>query len=788
MKKHIFAVLVLIGLFGVVAGARGAMITIEGYAADKIEIVMPKEAPPEMITGTGTGEEVMGYFQIRAADELAHYLEQITGKKPSRSTGQPHAEPNVLRIWVGTAAVELPKNHTHRFDPELDAYIFEMQDRGLVLAGTGSTRGTYYAACDFLHQLGVRWLLPGPYGEHVPQSKQLVIDKTPGKQVPDFPIRMLQFDGYQGADIRPASWSLHNRLRNWEAGYYGHDKYVSDQGMKGHDEWMALFDGSRRKGQYCTSNPAFVAKAIEEQMERASSKGEQYITYGMMDNHYFCQCQTCRAMDTGDWEHTMGVPSVTDRLLNFKNQVAAAVAKKNPQAHLGIEAYLQMTAPPLREPVHPNLVITYAAISYDPWHSFGDPLSPHRVKAARDLKRWCELSDKVITYEWEPNIISQDMPNARVSIVARNVRFYKQIGVKGTNFEGWTSLNAFGSSPITSWARTRLLWDVTENPDDIMADYCHAAYGPAGPAALDYYTSLDNATDNTRIFSTEDWGYPMLYTDKLLDELEQYVGEGMAAIKDSDATEAQQKRFDILRLQFEYLRHYMAMRSAIDRMEYGKALVENIQGLALLAQIDQINPVGFVPGFSHSSRNDGVFTVKGWQSRIVDLMERTGGGPVPSTHTMTVKGETIATLPKHWRFRIPPKNVSPPEWTAADFNDSNWKRISTTMFWTYQWPGVYNGPAYYRTSVHIDEHWNGKTINFTNVGMFGEQDLYVNGQHVGHRDWNSVWWHNPNYSPWDVDITPAIKAGQDNQITLIVNSPTEWGGSTHRMFLWSPVE
>ena len=124
----------------------------------------------------------------------------------------------------------------------------------------------------------------------------------------------------------------------------------------------------------------------------------------------------------------------------------------------------------------------------------------------------------------------------------------------------------------------------------------------------------------------------------------------------------------------------MAMRGAIDRMEYGKALTENFLGLALLNQIDAINPVGFVPGFSHSSRRDSSFTVKGWQKRIIDLMERTGGWPVPTSYIVIVRGEMVAALPKYWRFRIPPDNVSPPEWTAAEYDDSDWKRISTTMF------------------------------------------------------------------------------------------------------------
>ena len=756
-----------------------ALITIGGQRFDAIEVVVPDETPPA---------ELLGDFQTRAADDLTHYLEQITGIKPMRSTGNGEVPANVLRIWVGTAAVDLPKKLTHRFDPQLDGYLFEMQDRRLVLAGTGSGRGTYYAVCDFLHHLGVRWFFPGPNGEHVPKSRKLIIDKTPGRQVPDFPIRMLQFDGMgvktSTAQINAGSWAVRNRLRHWESGYYGHNQYVSKEAMAEHPEWKSMINGQRAGGLYCTSNPEFVAKAIEQMTARVVDQGEQYIEYSTLDTYQFCQCEACLAQDTGDWEATMGHVSVTDRLLHFKNQVAAAVGRKNPRAHLGVSAYLQMTAPPLRQEVHPNIVITYIPITYDPWHAFGDPLSPRRVKAAKDVKRWCQLSDKVITYEYEPNIISQDLPNARVGIMARNARFLKKIGVKGTNFEGWTSLNAFGSSPVTTWARTRLLWDATADPGELIADYCHAAYGPGGDAMARYFGALDNTTDNTRLWGTEDWGYPVYYTARLLDELQTHMLAAAGAVKHFDTTEPQRNRFEMQRLQFEYLKHYMAMRRATDRMEYARALNQNHKGLALLSHVDQLNPIRFLHHFPHSSRKAAPFTVVGWQDRLRALTARVGQADAGGS----AMGQLVAALPKYWRFQIDPQGKAiDAGWTAADFDDSAWKSLSTTLFWCYQWPGLYNGQAVYRATVHVDEKWAGRTINFTNLGMFGSQELYVNGRHIASRDWNPIFWVNPNFSPWDVDVTDAIRPGRENQITIVVNCPVEWGGSSHRMFLWSPI-
>ena len=342
---------------------------------------------------------------------------------------------------------------------------------------------------------------------------------------------------------------------------------------------------------------------------------------------------------------------------------------------------------------------------------------------------------------------------------------------------------------MTTWARTRLLWDATADPGDLITDYCHAAYGPAGDAMARYFGALDNATDNTRLWGTEDWGYPVYYTAQLLDELQTHMMAGSGAIKHSDTTEPQRNRFEMQRLQFEYLKHYMAMRRATDRMEYARALNQNHKGLALLSQVDQLNPIRFTPIFAHSSRKALPFTVLGWQGRLRALMERVGQATLGDSQPVEAKGQLVAALSKYWRFQIDPQGKAiDAGWTAADFDDSTWKSLSTTLFWCYQWPGLYNGQAVYRTTVHVDEKWAGQTINFTNLGMFGSQELYVNGRHMASRAWNDIFWVNPNFSPWDVDVTDAIRPGKENQITIVVNCPVEWGGSSHRMFLWSPLE
>ncbi len=736
---------------------------------DAVEVVKPTKATDIDFHGKD------GY-QVRAAEELLRYLERLTGVEPAIVSGQGKPSQGTLRIWLGTAAVELPEQRPSRLDPKHDTYIIDLQDRGLVLAGVYHPRGTFYAAYDFLERLGVRWYFPGELGEYLPQQDTFLIDSLPGKQTPDFAVRQVQFSH---AHPEIERWCLRNRMRRWESGYYGHDKFLSDANMR--PEWWALYQGKRRGPLYCTANPDFAKQVIKEMVAKAPEVGEAFLSLGIGDYFSFCQCNLCTALDAGDPDITMDGDNSTDRMIHFYNQVADAISQKNPQAHIGISAYFQMLGAPQREPVHPNIVVTYAPLSFDPWHSYDHNSNRYAARSHDDLKRWCQLSDKVISYEYEPVIDWNGLPCQRTRRISRNIRFYKKIGLKGSNIQSWPEINGWDGSASTIWARARMLWDSELDPSGLIRQWCRGNYGPAADAMIQYFNALEDATDSTTIYCSEDYNASEYFTPDLLSRLRQHMDEAIAA----GATGDDRKRLDLAQLRLEYTEHYMKMRHAIMQVDFQTAMSACDSALAAHAQIQSVKELFAMPNNAHGPRHDSRITLRGgWRKEIVKQLEKTNG----------VKGNLVTLLPEFWKFKTDPQRVyEVAGWIRPKFDDSAWKELSTNRYWTYQWPGDYHGIGVYRTKFSIapSKYEPGRRILLNMANFYGRAHVYVNGRKMATHPWHHDWWREVNlvrHEVWDGDITDAVKLGQENQITIVAETYQWWSGSLQRMFLWSPVD
>ena len=63
---------------------------------------------------------------------------------------------------------------------------------GKINAAGGGTDGTYYGVMEFLERyVGVRWLMPGEWGEDVPSSSTLTVPEIALLDQPDFPSRSM---------------------------------------------------------------------------------------------------------------------------------------------------------------------------------------------------------------------------------------------------------------------------------------------------------------------------------------------------------------------------------------------------------------------------------------------------------------------------------------------------------------------------------------------------------------------------------------------------------------------
>ena len=146
---------------------------------------------------------------------------------------------------------------------------------------------------------------------------------------------------------------------------------------------------------------------------------------------------------------------------------------------------------------------------------------------------------------------------------------------------------------------------------------------------------------------------------------------------------------------------------------------------------------------------------------------------------------TRLPLPKTgWKFRADPgRDGHVRKWFDPGLDEADWLDIVTEVFWHDALPekvGRYLGIGWYRTTVSLPAKPEG-TIN-TAVLRFEAVDestwLWVNGEYAGGHDIGPEGWT----TTFDIDITPFVKWGSPNQMTVRVLNTAGAGG------IYKPVE
>lgn len=98
------------------------------------------------------------------------------------------------------------------------------------------------------------------------------------------------------------------------------------------------------------------------------------------------------------------------------------------------------------------------------------------------------------------------------------------------------------------------------------------------------------------------------------------------------------------------------------------------------------------------------------------------------------------------------------------FDDSKWNNIGIPHSFSmpyYQSATFYKGYGWYRKNIIVPEEWLEKRVSLDFEGAYRTAEIYVNGKLVGK--------HNSGYTGFEIDITKAIKKGQ-NTIAVRLNN------------------
>jgi hypothetical protein len=777
-----------------------AEFTLVENGVPKATIVIEKEAvgaPVEAQLNRHTDSRPAAHKIATAAHELQLYVQKITGAVlPIVGDDKPVLGSVIL---VGRSALtkafdgRIPAGMTP--DRNEEGYLILAADNWLVLAGNDAPvyHGTEYAVYALLHRFGVRWYMPGEFGEIVPQRTTLRVGELNITDRPDFKWR--NWWGLQAADraLMEYRWKLRNGM-NPVNNFHALPSDSSIRGVLppasevGKPEYAKVF-GLDEKGQ---PNPYMPNLTSLESVEYVAEKIKAYFrahpeagSIGISpDDGYprdFSPDTVKRNLGFPELYGRIGIPaemSATDEWFAWMQAVAAEVRTDFPDRVLLTTSYANRNTPPMGIVPDRKLWVLFAAIWSDTLHAYDNPKSWQTLRQGEILQQWTKMYDNVFVYNYIYYMLAAcgaPIPLAHKHM--HDMPLYKKWGVIGFFDEGRTARGETGIFP--TWLRARMMWDADLDGWKLMDEFFGDWYGPAAKPAKAFWEELEVTFEQTPWAGHEDRILPYVYSLELVRRLERHL-KGMEALATSEPLRA---RVHADRITFEHLRAYLAMHRAEFDADFAEAARQAQRMIDLHKEAAAISRFYFDP--QPPNDEDPAFYAWGSVARrnyYRQMAEMT-------------KDRLVAVLPERARFSLDPRDDGRFfGWYQPEFADGKWKTVLTTMpFYGQGYQDEqgfpYLGAVWYRLWVDVPASAKGKRIMLHAPAVETEAWVWVNGNIVGHREFRESY-ERPN--PIDMEVTNALLPGQRNSVVIRVHTNTNpsalAGGLTSRVFLYSKAE
>jgi len=732
-----------------------------------------------------------------AAEELQHYVEKISGAKlPIYSDSHQivHPKPLILvgrsRLTDAIPGLQIPDGVTASLRDE--GYVIRATGDTLLLAGndTYPYYGTRFAVSDLLNRLGVRWFLPGEYGEVVPQKTTLAAPEMSVLEHPDFPLRAFWAHAQGNMAEERELWMLRNRMNMRIANSFGVPGdgsligYLPREQLKDHPEWFALQpDGTRDPNLLCMSDelrrddPQFKGqpRVLDEIMNKVGEDvkaGKTSSGLAPADGVPTCECDLCKRLSFR-FAETLSPDRNGDPLPQyytgqewffFVDKLLEAVGRQYPGHIIATNGYANRIVPPELPPTfnrYKNLTVMYADIMGCAIHRYDDPKCWQIQRQYKMIEQWCKLSDKVWIYGYnEPLMVRKNTPVPLVHRVRANIPLLKKAGIIGFLDEDGDDIAVLG---IPTYAvRMALEWNTSADVDAILADFYAKWFGPAAAPMADFYQALETAFETAPAHGHEDVILNYVYTPKLMGRLERDIRQAERLAK----TDTEKLHARMERLTFDHLRDYTLAEQAKRELRFADAAKLMAHMLALKKEQNNVSPFyGWIPY--------PVYCEKWEQERMERLAGLAEGGLIP--------------LPEAARFRTDKYNTGVFErWMEPAADESAWQLINTTAGWQNQGlkddegrplssrdGHAYQGFGWYRFTLTVHAA-PGKQARLFCPAVVNQVWVWVNGQYAGRTSYMSPWGRPHEL---DMEIMPYLKPDQPNSIVLRVRCDEDFFGA-----------
>ena len=487
----------------------------------------PGRAAVAVATGPGATDR-----EKLAADELVGYLARISGKRLDRiEVADRSVKPGV--IAVGRLASQAGLISSKELDAVArDGFVVKV-GRGIAAVCGRRDVGTVYGAYALLKHLGVKFYAPGC--EVVPGIKDLVIGECELRAKPFYEFRKMTGNLKLG---HTPSDDLGNPREIGEPGSMTHaaayllpfDKYSRER-----PEYFALQkdgkrlhrDPGRRRFDVhlCLSNPD-VRRISAERLLALIDKQKDRTFFGVSqgDGFAWCRCEKCKALDA-----VAGV-EMTDRLLDYVNFIARAVAKKYPDKRILTLAYTDATSPPpTRVRPEPNVMVQFCPYPHRTDCQSHDLTCERNRRGLADLKGWiakCPRNMYIFDYPRGYKIWHE--PFGSFYAMKRKLDFYAANGIRGIYYCGVPT----NFRDLFVFVQSRLLWEPKADAEALIDEFMAACYGKAAPHVREYFDFMHRQVERRNVHQMCEGANPGLVTAEYAEKALAMFRKAEAAVAD----------------------------------------------------------------------------------------------------------------------------------------------------------------------------------------------------------------------------------------------------------------
>ena len=440
-----------------------------------------------------------------AADELAHHLELISGRKQEEASA-----PGTGLSFVFGKPADAPESGPFEARYRVDwnrVWFWGDESKGF----PGQYPGSQFAVYCFLERyFGVKWVAPGDKGIVFRRMKHMTLpEKSDFSYKPPLAMEILRNSTVRyltvpalplgcflkddpvpeklrlsdaeaaAATVAAADWKYRHLLFSPDMPLYGHafTKW-QPRFRETHPEYLALDEkGNRVQSptydawiKLCISNEAVVDQIIADWQAAGCP---HYINVCENDGAGFCRCANCLRLDA-DRPGEDFLATKTDRYLNFYNRVTKKAIAIRPDVQVCAYLYAFYRHPPRREKIEypDNMVFGMVPSLADDIDAF--------------FTSWQAVGLK--QFFFRPNFHTSlgNLPRGVEKEIYDIFKKALSYGLIGVDFDAYLWRDVLAPE---SYVTARMIGHPDRSFDELMDEFC-GAYGEAKPAVSAYFARI----------------------------------------------------------------------------------------------------------------------------------------------------------------------------------------------------------------------------------------------------------------------------------------------------------